>query len=165
MYSVPLGGPSSPKVKFAGDSPLEQAGFELVVPPSFRSCPDRPRDDLDRHKAHRRSGHRLADRRGVGRANFDDVSAGGLRRTLLAMCLLKSSSKSDRSTNLLERRNTRRDLYLRPLPGGRKTDQNSSARGSHGRLRPLPPSERLLHLSSQTPMHADPEADHQALGA
>ena len=99
------------------------------------------------------------------RANFDDVSAGGLRRTLLAMCLLKSSSKSDRSTNLLERRNTRRDLYLRPLPGGRKTDQNSSARGSHGRLRPLPPSERLLHLSSQTPMHADPEADHQALGA
>ena len=50
-------------------------------------------------------------------------------------------------------------------PAGRKTDQNSSAGGSHGRLRPLPPPERLLHLSSQTPVHADPEADHQALGA
>src|SRR6516164_6279031 len=51
------------------------------------------------------------------------------------------------------------------LPSGRKTEQNSSARGSHGRLRPLPPPERLLHLSSQTPVHADPAADHQALGA
>src|SRR6516225_724882 len=51
------------------------------------------------------------------------------------------------------------------LPSGRKTDQNSSPRGSHGRLRPLPSPERLLHLSSQTPVHADPEADHQALGA
>ena len=38
-------------------------------------------------------------------------------------------------------------------------------RGPHGRLRPLPPPERLLHLSSQTPLHADPAADHQALGA
>jgi hypothetical protein len=31
LYSVPLGGPSSPKVKFAGDSPLEGAvSSELV---------------------------------------------------------------------------------------------------------------------------------------
>src|SRR5215472_7252637 len=51
------------------------------------------------------------------------------------------------------------------LPSGRKTDQNSSPRGSHGRLRPLPPPERLLYLSAPTPMHADPAADHQALGA
>ena len=59
----------------------------------------------------------------------------------------------------------RRRARLLHLPSGRNTDQNSSARGSHGRLRPLPPPERLLHLSSQTPVHADPEADHQALGA
>jgi Transposase DDE domain len=44
------------------------------------------------------------------------------------------------------------------------THQNPSPRGSHRRLRPLPPPERLLHLSAQTPMHADPAADHQALG-
>ena len=50
------------------------------------------------------------------------------------------------------------------LPGGRKTHQNPSPRGSHRRLRPLPPPERLLHLSAQTPVHADPAADHQALG-
>jgi hypothetical protein len=37
-------------------------------------------------------------------------------------------------------------------------------RGSNGRLRPLPSPERLLHLSAQTPVHADPAADHQALG-
>src|SRR6202047_3433326 len=50
------------------------------------------------------------------------------------------------------------------LPGGRKTHQNPSPRGSHRRLRPLPPPERLLHLSAQTPVPADPAADHQALG-
>jgi hypothetical protein len=32
--------------KFA-DSPLEGSGFELVVPPSFSSWPDSPRDHLD----------------------------------------------------------------------------------------------------------------------
>jgi hypothetical protein len=32
-------------------------------------------------------------------------------------------------------------------------------------LRPLPPAERLHHLSAQTPVHADPAADHQAWGA
>ena len=54
----------------------------------------------------------------------------------------------------------------RPLhmPGGRKTHQGPSARGSHRRLRPLPPPERLLHLSAQTPVHADQAADYQALG-
>ena len=31
------------------DSPLEEAGFELVVPPSFRSWPGVPRDDLYQH--------------------------------------------------------------------------------------------------------------------
>jgi len=50
------------------------------------------------------------------------------------------------------------------LPGGGKTHQNQSPCGSHGRLRPLPPPERLLRLSAQTPVHADPAADHQALG-
>jgi hypothetical protein len=43
-----LGTESSP------DSPLEQAGFELVVPPSFRSCPGRPRDP-PRGQIHRRT--------------------------------------------------------------------------------------------------------------
>src|SRR5438477_293165 len=50
------------------------------------------------------------------------------------------------------------------LPGGRKTHQNPSPCGSYGRFRPLSPPERLLHLSAQTPVHADPAADHQALG-
>src|SRR4030088_701995 len=50
------------------------------------------------------------------------------------------------------------------LSGGRKTHQNPSPRGSHGRLRPLPPPERLRHLSAQTPVHPDPAADHQTLG-
>src|SRR5712691_106409 len=50
------------------------------------------------------------------------------------------------------------------LPGGRKAHQNPSPRGSHRRLRPLPPPERLRHLSAQTPVHADPAADHQTLG-
>ena len=50
------------------------------------------------------------------------------------------------------------------LPGGRKTHQDPSPRRSHRRLRPLPPPERLLHLSAQTPVHADQAADHQALG-
>src|SRR5881394_3645798 len=61
-------------------------------------------------------------------------------------------------------------LHLQPrarplhLPGGRKTHQNPSPCGSYGRFRPLSPPERLLHLSAQTPVHADPAADHQALG-
>src|SRR5437879_386195 len=50
------------------------------------------------------------------------------------------------------------------LPGGRKTHQNPSPCGSYGRFRPLLPPERLPHLSAQTPVHADPAADHQALG-
>jgi len=45
---LPCGEPISVATGSSYDSPVEQAGFELVVPPSFRSCPDRPRDDLDR---------------------------------------------------------------------------------------------------------------------
>src|SRR3954469_5338473 len=41
----------------------------------------------------------------------------------------------------------RRRARPRHLPGGCKTHQNPSPRRSHRRLRPLPPSERLLHLS------------------
>ena len=46
-------------------------------------------------------------------------------------------------------------------PAGQNSP-NPSAGGSHGRLRPLPPPERLLHLSAQTPVHADPAADLSA---
>ena len=45
---LPCGEPISVATGSSYDSPVEQAGFELVVPPSFRSCPDRPRADLDR---------------------------------------------------------------------------------------------------------------------
>src|SRR5271168_4517796 len=50
------------------------------------------------------------------------------------------------------------------LPGGRKTHQDQTPDGSHRRLRPLPPPERLFHLSAQIPVHADQAAAHQALG-
>ena len=45
-----------------------------------------------------------------------------------------------------------------------QTDQGQAPGGSHRRLRFLPPPERLLHLSAQTPVHADQAAAHQALG-
>ena len=48
-------------------------------------------------------------------------------------------------------------------PAG-ETHQNPSPRRSHRRLRPLSTSERLLHLSAQTPVHANSAADHQTLG-
>ena len=55
-----------------------------------------------------------------------------------------------------------RDHYT--CPAGAKLTKNPSPRRSHRRLRPLPPSERLLHLSAQTPVHADQAAAHQTLG-
>jgi hypothetical protein len=44
------------------------------------------------------------------------------------------------------------DAEHRPLhlSGGSKTHQDPSPRRSHRRLRPLPPPERLLHMSAQT---------------
>src|SRR5229473_2236187 len=50
------------------------------------------------------------------------------------------------------------------LPSWGKTHQGQSPGGSHGRLRLLPPPERLLHLPAQNPVHADQAAAHQALG-
>src|SRR5438067_445804 len=57
-----------------------------------------------------------------------------------------------------------RRARLLHLPGGRQTHQGQSPGGSHGGLRLLSPSERLLHLPAQTSVHANQAAAHQALG-
>ena len=49
-------------------------------------------------------------------------------------------------------------------PAGAETDQGQAPGRSRRGLRSLPPSERLLHLSAQAPVHADQAAAGQALG-
>ena len=86
--------------------------------------------------------------------------------TGVAPIVPKVLTSSGTKRGLFARQDFIYDRRARPLhlPGGRKTHQNPSPRRSHRRLRPLPPSECLLHLSAQTPVHADQAADHQALG-
>src|SRR5205823_5370989 len=51
-----------------------------------------------------------------------------------------------------------RRARLLHLPGGRQTHQGQSPGGSHGGLRLLSPSERLLHSPAQTSVHANQAA-------